>query len=80
MKQNSVNVAKENERNVINLETLRESTRQLIDTIKEVKKIHEEAATNRKNTESELLKIEDELTNAMTASYTNVSNYVVHVK
>lgn len=80
LKQNSVNVAKENERNVINLETLRESTRQLIDTIKEVKKIHEEAATNRKNTESELLKIEDELTNAMTASYTNVSNYVVHVK
>ena len=41
LRQNSVEVAKENERSVVSIETLRESTQQLIETIKEVKQIHE---------------------------------------
>lgn len=57
--QNSVDVARENERSVVDIETLRDTTRELIDTIKEVKQIHEEAA------EEEIMKIESELDSSM---------------
>lgn len=70
--QNSVTVAKENERGVIDVETLRNSTQKLIDTIKEVKQIHESGAAKRRETENEILRIERELENSMqtmTASY-----------
>ena len=59
--QNSIDVAKENERNVIDIETLRETTEKLINTIKEVKEIHEQGAIQRKQVESELLRIESEM-------------------
>jgi uncharacterized protein YaaN involved in tellurite resistance len=65
LKQNSIEVAKENERGVIDVETLRESTNNLIETIREVKKIHEEATKNRKNAEMEMVRVETELNNAI---------------
>lgn len=66
--QNSTDVARENERSVIDIETLRDTTRQLIDTIKEVKQIHEEGAAKRKAAEEEILKIESELDTNMISS------------
>lgn len=63
--QNSVDVARENERSVVDIETLRDTTRELIDTIKEVKQIHEEAAAKRKAAEEEIMKIESELDSSM---------------
>lgn len=68
LRQNSTDVARENERSVINIETLRDTTRQLIDTIKEVKQIHEEGAAKRKAAEEEILKIESELDTNMISS------------
>ena len=69
LRQNSTDVARENESSVIDIETLRDTTRQLIDTIKEVKQIHEEGAAKRKAAEEEILKIESELdTNMISTS------------
>ena len=54
LKQNSVYVAKESERSVVDVETLRTTTARLIETLKEVQAIHEEATKNRKATEEEI--------------------------
>lgn len=66
LRQNSVEVAKENERSVVDIETLRESTQHLIETIKEVKQIHEEGTAKRREAETEIMKIATELDNSMT--------------
>lgn len=66
LRQNSVDVARENERSVVDIETLRDSTQQLIETIKEVKRVHEEGAEKRRQAEAEILKIENELESSMT--------------
>ena len=57
LRQNSTDVARENERSVIDIETLRDTTRQLIDTIKEVKQIHEEGAAKKKGSRRGNLKL-----------------------
>lgn len=72
LQQNSVAVARENERSVVDIETLRESTQKLIETIKEVKQIHEEGAAKRREAEAEIMKIESELDNSMTQIQTNM--------
>lgn len=72
LRQNSVEVAKENERSIVDIETLRESTQQLIETIKEVKQIHEEGAEKRRAAEAEIMKIESELDNSMTQIQTSM--------
>lgn len=51
---NSVAVAKANEESVISLDTLKTTTNELIATIKEVEKIHEDGARNRELLEKEL--------------------------
>lgn len=63
--QNSVDVARENERNIIDIETLRQTTQKLIDTIREVKEIHEQGALQRREVETELMRIETELETTM---------------
>lgn len=65
LRQNSSMVAKENERSIIDIETLRTTTQQLIETIREVKEIHEQGAIKRKAAEDELVKIETEMNNSM---------------
>lgn len=60
-KQNSIDVAKENERSVIDVETLRNTTQELINTFQEVKRIHEEGEKERNNAKRELQKLESEL-------------------
>lgn len=54
LKTNSINVAKAAEENVVTLDTLRETTQSLMETITEVRKIHDEGARNRANIENTL--------------------------
>lgn len=51
---NSVNVAKASEESVIKLDTLKDTTQELIQTIQEVKNIHDRGAEERKEYESHL--------------------------
>lgn len=73
---NSVTVARENERSIIDTETLKETTQKLIDTIKEVKQIHESGAAKRRETESEILRIEKELETSMQSMSSASTNYL----
>jgi uncharacterized protein YaaN involved in tellurite resistance len=61
LKQNSIDVAKENEKTVVSLDTLKQTTQSLIETLNEVKRIHEEGAQNRKVLNGELQNLETEL-------------------
>lgn len=61
LKQNSIDVAKENEKTVVSLETLRMTTSSLISTLDEVKKIHEEGEKSRRVLDTELKNLETEL-------------------
>jgi uncharacterized protein YaaN involved in tellurite resistance len=73
---NSIAVARENERSVIDAETLKETTQKLIDTIKEVKQIHESSAAKRRETENEILRIEKELEASMQSMSSTSTNYL----
>jgi uncharacterized protein YaaN involved in tellurite resistance len=46
--QNSINVARANEQTIVSIETLRETTSMLINTLNEVKQIQKQGADNRK--------------------------------
>ena len=61
LKQNSINVAAENEKTVVSLDTLKLTTKSLIETLTEVKKIHEEGNKNRLLLNTELQNLESEL-------------------
>lgn len=68
LKQNSINAARESERAVIDIETLRQTTQDLIDTLVEVKRIHEEGEESRKSLNKELITLETELKKNITNS------------
>ena len=57
----SVEVAKESERGIVDLETLKKTNQHLIDTLEEVKKIQDEGRASRQAAELELGRIEGEL-------------------
>ncbi|MEN9918579.1 MAG: hypothetical protein RL662_1015 [Bacteroidota bacterium] len=61
LRQNSIEVAKENESTVISLDTLKKTTQSLISTLDEVKRIHEEGMRNRQVLDKELHTLETEL-------------------
>lgn len=61
LKQNSIDVAKENEKTVVSLETLKRTTSSLIETLNEVKQIHEAGAQSRRVLDGELKTLETEL-------------------
>lgn len=61
LKQNSIDVAKENEKTVVSLETLKMTTSSLIETLNEVKRIHEAGAQSRQVLDGELKTLEAEL-------------------
>lgn len=61
LKQNTIDVAKESEKTVVSLETLRKTTASLIETLDEVKKIHEEGEKGRRVLDTELKNLETEL-------------------
>lgn len=68
LKQNTIAIAKENERAIVDIETLRTTNNNLITTITEVIKIQNEGASKRAATEGELeameLQLKDTLLNA----------------
>jgi uncharacterized protein YaaN involved in tellurite resistance len=61
LKQNSIDVARENEKTVVSLDTLRTTTRSLIETLEEVKQIHQQGAQTRRELDAGLQAAEAEL-------------------
>lgn len=61
LRQNSIEVARENENTVVSIDTLKKTTQSLISTLDEVKKIHEEGMRNRQVLDKELHTLETEL-------------------
>jgi len=66
LKQNSIGVAKENENTVVSLDTLKQTTASLIDTLNEVKRIHDEGTKNRQTLNGELQNLETQLRKTVT--------------
>lgn len=59
--QNSINVARANEQTVVSIETLRETTSKLINTLNEVKQIQKQGAEGRRKLDQDLMTLEHEL-------------------
>lgn len=66
LKQNTIQVAAANEATIVSLDTLRQTTSSLIDTLNEVKRIQSEGETNRRQLDGELLKLERTLKDQLT--------------
>ncbi len=74
LKQGSIEIAKESERAIVDVETLQKTNKDLIDTLDEVIKIHEEGRTKRAAAEKELENIEKELKEKMIEIKTGDNN------
>ncbi|MBN2436339.1 MAG: toxic anion resistance protein [Spirochaetes bacterium] len=61
LKDGTIEVAKESERGIVEIETLKKVNNDLLSTIEETIKIQQEGKTKRKNAEVELIKLESEL-------------------
>ncbi len=61
LKQGSIKIAQESERAVVDLETVKKTNQDLMDTIESIIKIHEEGSQKRAQAENELNKIENDL-------------------
>lgn len=61
LKMGSIGVAKESERGIIDIETLKQTNQSLISTLDEVMKIQDEGRERRRHAEQELARIEGEL-------------------
>lgn len=75
---NSVAVAKETERSVIDVETLQHTTQKLIETIMEVKQVHEEGIAKRKEAERTILSLGTDLDKSLVALQSNSSKYLTY--
>ncbi|MBR6259747.1 MAG: toxic anion resistance protein, partial [Oscillospiraceae bacterium] len=58
LKQGSVDIAKESERGIVDIETLQQTNKALIETLEEVRSIQEEGSKKRREAEAELGRIE----------------------
>ena len=65
LKQGSIDIATEAEKSIIDIETLKKTNQDLIETIDSVIKIHEEGHAKRMEAEAELENIEKELKNKL---------------
>ena len=65
LKMATVETAKEAERSVVDIATLKRCNQQLISSISEVVKIHEQGAKRRQDAETELVKVEQDLKQAL---------------
>ncbi|WP_059050686.1 toxic anion resistance protein [Paenibacillus senegalimassiliensis] len=65
LKSNTVDAAREAERSIVDVETLKHTNQQLIKTLDEVLAIQNEGFTKRRQAEGELVKIENELKNKL---------------
>jgi uncharacterized protein YaaN involved in tellurite resistance len=61
LKQNSIDVAKENEKTIVSMETLHNVNQKLIETLTEVKRIKEEGEASRRDVAKQLESLEKEL-------------------
>jgi uncharacterized protein YaaN involved in tellurite resistance len=61
LKTGTIEVAKESERGVVEIETLVQTNKMLIETLEEVQTIQKEGAAKRRDAEQELGRIEGEL-------------------
>ena len=61
LKQGTLDIAKESERAIVDIATLKKTNQDLIETLDEVIKIHEEGRAKRQEAEVELQNIEKEL-------------------
>ena len=60
LKMNSLEIARESERGIVSIETLRETHKKLLETIDESMKIYEEGRQKRQSVEKELVQLENE--------------------
>jgi uncharacterized protein YaaN involved in tellurite resistance len=74
LKQGSIEIAKESERAIVDVETLQKTNKDLIDTLDEVIKIHEDGRVKRAAAEKELENIEKELKEKMIEIKTGDNN------
>ena len=65
LKTGSVEIAKESERSIVDIETVRHTNEQLITTLDEVLRIQDEGRAKRLAAENEMVKIENELKNKL---------------
>ena len=65
LKQGTIEIAKESERGIVDIETLQQTNRQLIETLDELNKIRADGKVKRANAEQELGRIEGELRQKM---------------
>ena len=65
LKQGTIDIAKESERGVVDIETLQQTNRDLISTLDELNKIRADGKAKRAAAEQELTRIEDELKQKM---------------
>ena len=65
LKMATTSAAKEFERPIVDIDTLKKCNKELIASIKEVVQIHEQGAKERQKAHEELTKIEEELKKAM---------------
>lgn len=61
LKSSTIEAAEENERGLIDVETLKVTQQNLIDTIQETMRIQSDGRQKRQQTEQELVKMEDEI-------------------
>ena len=65
LKQGTIEIAKESERGIVDIETLKQTNKQLIETLDELNKIRADGKAKRANAEQELGRIEGELRQKM---------------
>lgn len=61
LKQGSIDIARESEKAIIDIETLRKTNKDIVETLDSIIKIHEDGRVKRKEAEKELTEIEKEL-------------------
>ena len=65
LQQNTVNVARANEQTIVSIDTLRETTTSLINTLNEVKQIQQQGEQSRRLLDNELQNLETTLKNQL---------------
>ena len=71
LKMATIETAKESEKSIVDIDTLKQCNNDLITSINEVVKIHEQGSIQRAKAQEELTKIEEELKTAMLRTSTN---------
>ena len=80
LKQNTLDTARENERGIVDVETIEEVNAKLIETVQEVLKIQQEGRSQRQNAEKELVRIEENLKQTLISATNKQSNQDVSRK